>query len=151
MTDTNHAAAAKEIAPSQETIEQAASFVSGVLGKANLGRHALTISTARGVEIAHFAKNHQSEIEFAYGSHRSVLESILVALEMDGVLGATLRSSSGAANPDAQTELCGWVVTSFSIRGMTAEEVIEAYCVDHETGKIMSPDPSVVYTDGWEI
>jgi hypothetical protein len=79
------------------------------------------------------------------------LETVIVALEMDGVLGATLRSGAGAANPTAATELCGWVVTSFSIRGLTDEEIIEAYCVDHETGKITSPDPSIAYKAGWGI
>lgn len=144
-------APAKSIAPSQENIEQAATFVGGVIGKAMPGRHTLTVSTARGVEVALFSKGQHQEIEFVQGSHRSVLEAVLVALEMDGVFGATLRSGAGAANPTAPTELRGWVVTSFSIRGLTDEEIIESYCVDHETGKINSPDPSIAYKAGWGI
>lgn len=140
-----------EITPSQETLEQGASFVVGVLTGAKPGRHVLTLAVARGVEKIVFSKDHNNEVVIDDDEYRSLNNVILVALEQDHVFGATLRSFSGAGDEDAPTEVRGWVVTSFSIRALNSDEIIDAYCTDAKTGKMISPEADVAYMDGWEI
>lgn len=139
------------IEPSQETIEQGAAFIGGVLKKAALGRHEITVSTARGVERIVFAKDSDGSVFLSDEDHRLLFGTVLVALELDKVLGVTIRSFAGAANPRAEHEVCGWVVTSFSIRALNDNEVREAYCVDSVTGEKITPDPPVEFKTAWNI
>lgn len=147
MEQNQTATVANSIEPSKATIEQCAAFINGVFAKTNKGRHVMTISTARGVKNVLFSKDWNDKIDVDEDNHRVLYETVLVALELDKVLGVTLRSFSGAANPNAEPEAYGWVVTSFSIRGLKAAEVREAYS---STGQGDELD-YVTYKDGWRI
>jgi len=147
QTSTNGTA----LAPSAGTIEQGAAFIGGVLFKAERGHHFMTVKTGHGVTNVRFSKDHDDVVDIEGDEYRSLLESVLVGLEVGGVIGATLRSTAGAANPEAQTEVRGWVVTTFSIRGLTEVEIMEAYSADNETGEATPLAPGVNYVAGWKI
>lgn len=147
MEQNQTTAVANSVEPSKATIEQCAAFINGVFAKTNKGRHIMTVSTARGVENVLFSKDWDDKIALDESNHRVLYETILVALELDKVLGVTLRSFSGAANPNAEPEAYGWVVTSFSIRGLKAAEVKDAYS-NAQSGDELD---YVTYKDGWKI
>jgi hypothetical protein len=147
MEQNQSTAVTNSIEPSKATIEQCAAFINGVFAQTNKGRHVMTISTARGVENVLFSKDWDDKIAIDSDNHRVLYETVLVALELDKVLGVTLRSISGAANPHAEPEAYGWVVTSFSIRGLKAAEVREAYS-EVQPGDELD---YVTYKDGWRI
>lgn len=149
--ETNESTTISTVEPSQATIEQGAAFIGGVFSNVALGRHILTVNTARSVENVCFSKDWDSSIVIDDSNHRVLFETVLVALELDKVLGVTLRSTGGAANPSAPTETRGWVITPFSIRALTAEEAIEACCGTNSHGEPNQPEPGVAYKGGWAI
>lgn len=77
-------------------------------------------------------------------------------MDGDAPIGLTLRSFIGKELDDtfpmdqSPQEVRGWSIHGPYVEQLSIDDLITAYCIDANSGAILSPEPYVKYCDKWD-
>lgn len=143
-----------------DALKTAMVFFDDILSNATDGQHALTITgTNEEGENEDFRVTFANKDQVIYtdeDSLNAMIHTLAYFMDVGGPIGLTLRSFIGKDPHDvfhmenSPEEVRAWSIQGTDVYSLSSDELIDAYCTDAETGKLLSPEPNLKYRDSWD-
>lgn len=127
-------------------IEHAFTLLIEVYSNIKPGVHKMSVVSQNDVVSCDLQTYGNGTVRFLPGAMPSLLIDIVDQnVAFNGYSAFTLRSLL----PEGIEEVRGWIITSAGIQKVSPDDLIDAYCFDTSTQKIISPKPNVRYSSDW--
>lgn len=133
-------------AASGQAMQYAMDIISEIYDNTLPGDHMMAVISDDSVISCYFRKHNPVGITLLSGHVPSVLLDIVDQnVAMRGYSAFTLRSMLATGIEEVR----GWIIQPDSMKTVKPDDLIDAYCYDTSSEKIVSPKANVRYSDTW--
>jgi len=135
-------------------------FFEGIVDGASAGTHSLESTSAVYAEpaVIVFHKNNEGDVKVEQGLDAG-LSKMSAMIIQGGNFSTALRSfidedindSAGLMRNESAQEIRAWTVAKGDIYALNSKQIIDAYCRDFATGKIIETPENIAYLPAWKI